>query len=729
MSKAGLLFIPLLLAVTAPAAGQDGPCGAAELAARDTALAIAACERASAADTGDAEARYRAGRLYLARFLAAQTVGDREKAFALLDEATKLRPDSAKYWLRLAEVHRTYGDLFRRMQVNGLVGRAVSAARAHGSGELADIWFRTGVIAWEQYEELANRYLFVGEVTTVDAYRMLNEWKDVESFFSIQVRPDPGDPGGDDRDAAEERLRAALAAEPRFVAAAGLLAVLMGEEGRWSEAVEIGRLLVRAAPDSGRAWAVLGMAQARDARWSEAQAAFDTALQRMEPNEATPYRNLALLLKSLDQARFREMSPAQRAQLESLYWAASQPLFLHDVNETRVEFFTRLTYVIHRWSDPFRGAPGHETDRGVVYLRYGPPEVWASFGRGRQNPQDAVSGLESDRNTIVWLYPASQLRFMFSMTPGFGRTTFSGDFRAFYNEVRDLFPVRFDNVPAVAEMDTILVQFAQFRGEGAASTELSVYSFMPIGRMTRGAQASQLPLTTAAIVRDGLMREVRRDQREDVVRADDSLLIERRSFRFELEPAQYLLRLEARLPALERAARSTSALLIRPYGTDSLMLSDVVVGERVSPRDSNYTRWRDFLLAPSAGRFTPDAPVGLLWEVYNLTPDTTGTARYTVELRITVRNVERTSFVARILGGIGDAMGLSARGDDAVALAYDREAAARPGGIQVEYLSVELEGAPNAEYAVSLTVTDRVSGATREALRRIVVSDTPFDAQ
>jgi hypothetical protein len=159
------------------------------------------------------------------------------------------------------------------------------------------------------------------------------------------------------------------------------------------------------------------------------------------------------------------------------------------------------------------------------------------------------------------------------------------------------------------------------------------------------------------------------------------------------------------------------------------MLSDVVVGERVSPRDSNYTRWRDFLLAPSAGRFTPDAPVGLLWEVYNLTPDTTGTARYTVELRITVRNVERTSFVARILGGIGDAMGLSARGDDAVALAYDREAAARPGGIQVEYLSVELEGAPNAEYAVSLTVTDRVSGATREALRRIVVSDTPFDAQ
>jgi hypothetical protein len=247
--------------------------------------------------------------------------------------------------------------------------------------------------------------------------------------------------------------------------------------------------------------------------------------------------------------------------------------------------------------------------------------------------------------------------------------------------------------------------------------------------MARGATVGELDLTVAAVVRDGRMRDRQRDGRQERVRADDSLLIERPSFRFELEPAEYLLRLEARLPALERSARSTSLLQLRSYGTDSLMLSDVLVAERVAPRDSSFDRWRDFLLVPSAGRFTPNAPVGLLWEIYNLTPDSTGTARYTVDLRITVRNVERRGFAARILGGIGDAIGLSARGDDAVALTYDRAAAARPGGIQVEYLSVELEDAPKAEYAVSLTITDRVSGASREALRRIVVTDTAFEAR
>lgn len=728
--RSAILPIAVTIVTPAVAARAQGACDAAPLARADTAGAIAECEGLAARDPQNAEARYRAGRLLLARYLAGATSDDdRNRAERHFERATALAPDSARYVLALAEAYRTHGDVFRRVEVDDLVSRALALAEAHGSDERAEIEFRAAVIAWERYEQLGHRYLFVGEATAVDPYTLMNEWKDLEWFFGSQVRPDPGDPGATDRLTAETHLRGTLSAEPRHVSAAGLLAVLLGEERRWPEAVELGQSLVRAAPDSGRAWAVLGMALARDGRWSDAQAAFDTALRRMTPVEARPYRNLAFLLKAIDQTRFGEMSPAQQAQLDRLYWAVSQPLFLSGVNEAQVEFFTRLTYVTHRWSDPFRRAPGYDSDRGQAYLRWGPPDIWASFGRGRQSQSDALSSLEGERNTVVWVYEGSQLRFMFSMTPGFGRTTFAGDFRTFYNEARDLFPVRFDNVPVIAEMDTILVQFAQFRGEGAASTELGVYTFMPIGRMARGSATADLALETAAIVRDGRMRDVRRDRRDETIRGGDSLQIERRSFRFELEPQDYLLRVEARLPAVERAARSTSSLRVRPYGTDSLMLSDVLVAERVAPRDSSFDRWTDFLLIPSAGRFTPNAPVGLLWEIYNLTPDSLGIARYNVEVRITVRNVERRGLAARVLGGLGDAMGLSARGDDAVALTYDREVAAASGGRQVEYLMIELEDAPKAEYAVAIRVTDRVRTAATEALRRVVVTDTPLGAQ
>jgi hypothetical protein len=88
--------------------------------------------------------------------------------------------------------------------------------------------------------------------------------------------------------------------------------------------------------------------------------------------------------------------------------------------------------------------------------------------------------------------------------------------------------------------------------------------------------------------------------------------------------------------------------------------------------------------------------------------------------------VERRNFAARILGGLGDAMGLSARGDDQVALAYDREAAVTPGGRQVEYLMIDLDGAPRAAYRVAVRVFDKVAQRSVEALRRIVVTETPL---
>jgi len=715
-----------LLAVPAVTAAQAA-CGDALLARGDTAGAIADCEAAAVGPPERAEARYQAGRLLLARYLAgAPTDADRDRAERHLRRAAELEPDSARYVLALAEIARTKTLMFERSQADDLVDRALALARRHGSGDLAEIEFRAGVVDWERYEQLGHRYQFFGDATTVDPYRMMNEWKDVEAFFGGQARPMTDDLGGASRRAAEEHLRAGLAADPRHVGAAGLLAVLLLEEDRTPEAVELARALVRAAPDSGRGWAVLGMALARERRWADAQAAFDTALQRLRPAEAVAYRNIGLILKTADQARFAEMTPRQQQVLNQLYWSMSQPLFLTAVNETQVEFLTRLTYVIHRWSDPFRRAPGYDTDRGAVYLRWGPPDIWAAFGRGAQSQFDAVSSLEGERNTIVWVYNASQLRFVFAMTPGFNRTTFSGDFRTFYHEARDIFPVRFDNVPAVAEMDTILVQFAQFRGEGTASTELGVYAFMPIGRMARGVAAGDLRLESAAMVRDARMAEVQRDRREETIQGGDPQQVERRSFRFEVEPAQYLLRVEARLPAAERAARSTSALAVRAYGTDSLTVSDVLVADRVAPRDSAFARWTDFFLSPSAGRFAPNDPVGLLWEIYNLTPDSTGVARYSVEVRFTVLNVERRSFVARIFGGIGDAMGLTARGDDQVALAYDREVTVEPGGRQVEYLMVDLDDAPLADYGISVMILDRMTGRSVEALRRITVTDTPL---
>ncbi|HEX9727151.1 MAG TPA: GWxTD domain-containing protein [Gemmatimonadales bacterium] len=731
--RLGPAAFALLAAHALPAQTLDGVDSL--LAIGDTVGALRVCEALIAADERDVEARYRAARIHM--LLAAATPDstlslrrraewDRDRAEGYLRQATAVQPDSAKYWMALAELLRTKGGAFARAQVRPYLDSALRVAREHGDPVVAEVQYRTARTAFENYEHSAHRYLFIGDQIAIDPLALMDSWQYLQTFLDLAVKPDSGDPGALDRFETEEKLTAALEVQPSHVDAAGLLMVSLGEQGRWAEAYDLARRLVRAAPDSGRAWALRGLALTRLSRWREAQRAFDTALQRMTPDQRAPYDNLAPLLKSGDEARLAELSPVQRAAQRRVYWAVAQPLFASAVNEPLVEFYARLTYVDHRWSDPYRRVRGFETDRGLVYVRYGPPDVWATLGRNRVSQINAVQSLEHERNMMLWAYDAPKLRFLFALTPGMSRVKFGADFRAFYEEVRNVYPVRYDNVPVVATLDTLALQVAQFRSASANGTQIAVFGTVPVGRMTQGVSLHDVPMTTTLIVRDAHMDDRHRDTHTDLVHPTDSLHLDRPSWRFELPPQQYLLRVEAALPAVERAARSTAALRVRPYTGEGLMLSDVVVADRVAPRDSTYRRWTDFLVSPAAGRFAPGAPIALLWEVYNLAPDSLGVARYTVEVQLTVREIERPTVAARIIGGVLDAMGVTAEGTDRVALRYHRDVEANADQTQVEYLVVDLASTQQASYDITIRVTDRATERAVETYRRIEVTDTPL---
>jgi GWxTD domain-containing protein len=714
----GALACPITLRAQSVAVGDS------ILAYGDTTAAIAAYELAVKKNLHDTEAHYKAGMLRMTRFSTKTNLSeDRRKAEEHFQYAARFASDSAKYWLALAEAFRTESGVTVRLQVANLVGKALDAAHKFGSAVTAAVEYRAGVIYWERYEPLAHRYMFWGDARTgtqlgVSQEELYADWNYAERFVEQQVKPDPGDAGAADRISTEDHLRAALIANPRHIRAAGLLTVLMGENERWPEALDVTRRLVRAAPDSGRAWALWGMALTRANRWAEAQRTFDSALAHMTPKQRAPYDNLLLLLGADGRQQYQAFDSLSKSSFNSMYWAVAQPLFLTERNEVRTEFYTRLTYVAHRWGDPLRGYEGYESDRGVVYLRYGPPDVWASLG--------TESGADMGANGILWLYRPTKMRFLFAVTPGYAKATFSGDFREFYREASNARPVRYDNVGAVRNLDTVDVQVAQFRPDTGRRTDIAVFAFMPVGRMARSAARLQLELQTAAIVKDSRMRDVVRERQDARVQGGDSLQVERHTWRLSLAPQEYLLHVEARLPVLERAARSAGALNVRSFAGDTLMMSDVIMAGRLSPKDSAATRWSDFFLEPSSGRFDPQQPVSLLWEIYNLVPDSSGIARYRVELRVTVKEVERHGFSAQLLGVLGDATGLSARGDDAVSLGYNRQVRTTRGGRQIEYLTLNLQNAPNANYEVKVQITDQLTGRITFESRRLTVTPTPL---
>jgi len=693
----------LLMALLTVASGLAGSL-AAQSTPIDTAQRIAELEARVTANDSDFEAHFRLGALLLA-----SGAGGAEDH---LHRATDLAPDSAQYWLLLAEVRRRATLVLSRRGVGGLLDRAVEAAKRTGSPSLAEAIYQRARERWRRYEVVTHRYLMQAEATQIDLRGFMDDWRNVEIFFERFARPE-ADPEGPRllADIADE-LDSALAVSPAHQAAVGLRVVAALEAGAPEAALEVADRAVRAAPSAAVPWADRGLALARLNRWADAQSAFDSALARMTPAQLTRYVDVSQILKPIDSTRTAALDLQSLRTFASVYWGIAQPSYLTEVNEIRTEYFARRAYVEAR---------GWDDERAATYLRYGPPDIEASLGQGRISEADAVGVLESQRHTLVWAYTTFQLRFVFTVPAGSDRAAFAGDFGMFVREANRVVPVRFDNVPAVRNADTALVQMAQFRGDEGWTT-LAVFGFAPIGRMAQAAAVKDAELDAGVIVRDLRLRDAYRNVTAERIAIGDSEQVERRSWRLSLAPGEYILRVEAAIPSLGRRARSTTPIRIDPFPTDSLRLSTVIVAERVAPRDSTPARWSDFFLEPSIGHFYPGEPVALLWEMYNLEPDSLGVARYRVDLEISVKDLERGSVAGRIIGGILDAVGLSARGDDQVALSYEAEAPVRRRGEKPEYLTVDLGNATPATYAIILTITDLVSGQSVTQRRQFLVT-------
>jgi len=699
----------LLIALGPAAAGAQTLDEVRRLAAAgDTAAALEAVDALLKRDRRNAEAQWLAGLLrYSQHIPGAKVSAPRRAAEEHFRYATRFGPDSAKYWLRLADLFRGEDLMMVRMQVGGLLGRAVEAVTAAPTdSSVAEVGYRVARLEWERHEHFGRRHTGTEAGRAAAVPGVFAEWKYWEEFLDHGVRAVPVE--GENIANAEAALWQVVRARPDDIPATGLLVVLLGETYRWEEALPVARRLVRAAPDSGRAWAILGLACARTARWGEATATFDSAFARMADAERAPYLDLGRIMRRADRVRWEQMASGARARLDSLYWRAAQPLVLSGVNEVQAEYYARITYADHRWTDEWLGFRGYETDIGSVYIAYGPPDDWLVF----------------DRSFITWVYRHARLRFQFYLTPGFTRARFADESREGLRLAQELSPARFDNIPLHRTLDTILVQTSQFRGHDD-TTAVVVFGAIPVRRLEAGNSIAEAEMISGAIVTDSAGVELQRDRRQEVVRDPGPDGVLHRSWRLALPAGPYLLRAEAHLPVLDRGARSAEVLAVRAFPPGALALSDVLAANRVAPRDSTASRWTDFFIEPNGGRFLPGSSVGLLWEVYNLVPDSTGTAQYDVELRITVDAIERRAFLAQIIGGIADATGLSAVGDDQVALDWSRSVAPGPDGIVAEHVVVELRDAPEGRYTVAVTVGDRATGAVATSTRTILVNREP----
>jgi GWxTD domain-containing protein len=689
------------------------------------------------ADPRDAAAWHRLGMVSWALTEWAKTQRSRaqvdptrtgRQADTALRLAAALAPNKPEYRVAAGRYLLASGAAMTRAAAFQQFDQAVKDGRANGADPLAlaDAAVELGYGHWRRYDGLVNRRLTTapgaairqisealqpqagtggaegrgGDETGADPQLTL---KAVRERIETSTTPLPPNVTGDgDYVEAEKLFREAVTAAPQHPRAFRAFAMVLAERNRWAELRENAEQQLARVPWDPYAWMVLGLASYRQGDTKVAAAAYDSAFTFLAPAEAQRLDRLERVMRPTDSTRMGAASQAQRNATGQLYWLYADPLWSRDGNETRLEFLARTTFAELRWTVWDLDVRGADTDRGDVYIRYGPPDLIAAFG--------STSAYVSEVSQ-VWVYD-SGLLFSFIGATAFGTARTGVDDKFMVERMAEAMPVRWDNLASIT-VDSLPTQPLRFRA-GGDSVDVVITAQAPVD-----AILASRPTPGGTVRADWwLLQDATRIVERDSV---PTLTGEARVFTGRVVPGSYVSRLEASTDLGLRAARSAIPLVITTTGPDAFPtrgfgLSDLLLATAVEPRGAPRS-WRDFAVTPAFGALSSEGTLGLVWEMYELGARD-GAANYTFSLTIKRERGVAGRIAARALGAIAGAARIDTR-EDEVTVSFDRTVP--HAATLADHLALSLAGTPAGSYTLTLRITDRVSNRSTERSRSLTI--------
>ena len=727
-----LCLIVSSVASLTPAVAAQAPAGAAQLdpkAVADSLTALRQLEQRVRTNAKDAEAWHRIGMIAWAlaeraaapaapRGLDATRLG--RQADTSLRIAAQLAPDKPYYNVLVGRFLLSSRMAMTRASAGGFFEQALDAARkGTDSAMLAETAVELGRAHWRRYDALANRRIELTPGGTMSAIhdamtpttltpsaetKLVFDMKAIRTALEQYTQALPSSVSGEsDFKKASDLFREAYGASPS-PRAFRALAMLLIEREQWQELEALAQGHVRVAPWDAWAWMAAGLASHRSGRSTAALQAFDSARTYLGNAEIMRLDNIARVLTPGDTSRIVRGAPAERAVLQRFFWAFADPVWSRFGNEARTEFMARLTYAELRWTVEEFGIRGADTDRGNIYVRYGPPALTSVVGPDVNTLNAEVSW--------IWVYPTSKV-FEFRGPPGFGTAlTPPGDLDIVYRFTRES-PVRWDNLADI-KVDSMPTQFARFRG-GKDSVDLFFAAQAPVDSIQRSSDVGELNshvwlLTFAATI------AVRDSSR---LSGNGSVGWTRR-----VPAGGYIFRAEASTQGSLRAGRSTSTIdgsLTERSGLTGtgFGVSDLLLATSAEPRAGGGRRWSDLQIAPTAGAISRSGQVTLVWENYEF-GQREGSAQYDVSVTLARERSLGGQIGANIIGALASIARID-RGADKITATFDRTVA--HAGAFVDQIALSLGETPLGTYLLTLEVTDKVTGQKATRTARFLIRD------
>ena len=680
-------------------------------AAGDSSGAYRMLEAAVKENRRDASAWHQLGRLSwnMARSKQSGSFIRDQKAIKLLmvadsalRMATQLAPDSARFWLTLAKFNLASGVAVTRFAAEGQSNHALQAAERTGDSlYLAYAVDELGMSNWRRFELSRNRALTsAGELNVLADQRQ--HARDYLSAVASKIEPPTGDA---DYAAAFEMFVRAARILPTNQRINRHLFMAFAERNRWTELRDIAGEMVKLYPLDFQSWQALGLAAHRLGDEAQASVAFDSAEAMMDDVERERMTQLTRILRTRplkdkngrdmkvaagDAKSFLALEEGSRKGLEQMFWMMSDPLALTGENEFRLEFLSRVVYADFRFSNEDLNLRGADTDRGDIYVRFGPPEVETTYAG----------------SMLTWMYPTGMV-FYFNLVPGFATARIPREDQDYVEQVIAAAPVRWDNVATTRLIDTIPIRIARFRAAGD-SLDAVVAVQVPLAELVNGLRMDRVAVDVDFRLYDQFVKVRGVESVQSSIAPDSARGTMARTWTRRLGPGINVVRVEALQLDSKRAARAMTRL--DPEPSAGFGMSDILLGNKPEPRSaaSPVRRWNDVEIAPNPGIYAVGSSIGLLWEMYDVAA-VNGQSKYRVSVRVDRADRQGLAgFAGRLVDGIGNTLGRGQAGRNNLTITFDRAVAAAPS--LVEFLSLDLSDAAAAEYRLRIEVTDLATG-------------------
>jgi GWxTD domain-containing protein len=633
--------------------------------------------------------------------------------------AKSLEPNNPRYILGAGQYFLGTGLITMRAQSYGMFGDALAISRAANDAAVhAEAALEVGRVYWRRYDAVANTGYTTSDAAEV---RMLaqalskdtsNHAKGYDPERATKSRPYTrrtvatarhtldrsaqtpvhGFVGEADYLEADKFMREAFETLPTYPRAYQQLAMLLSERSRWTELEALAQNHLSVVPRDPWTWMTLGLAGYKQGDTRGSQEAFANGLKYMSGYERNRLDHLERVLRPSDTLSSSTWTSDERASKALAYWMDVDPLWsLADI-DPRAEFLARVAYAELRWTVEELSQRGADSDRGNVYVRYGPPDRIAS-----------ADG-KSD-----WTYDFSHLRFRFTGTPTFGTANFADFGRA--HDTIDSLPATWDNTHLM-QIDSIPVQAARFRATGD-SVDVFFAARAPIEGIRRATDIS------GPVRGDFWLMDTTR-----AIRLRDSTRLtapQVNATTRRVAPGTYTYRLEATAEASLVAGRSVGRIAAggdsAGFPAHGFGMSDVVLATRVEARATPPARWNEIDMAAAAGPLPHGGQLSLVWENYEFA-SREGASAYRVTITIARERSRVGRIAAQLIGALAGKRDASL---DRVQMQVDRSVASAP--ILADQITMSLGATPSGSYMLTLEIMDLVSGKSVERNVRVVIDE------